>query len=766
MKHFRKVCAVLLAALMVAVMLPSMGLFTPETAAAEVGVIENGNFSQTETLTHSSGGTWVHALYWDQYEWGASVKSGALDVSKDSSIANHIVASQVVAVNTNATYTLTFKVKGGKLNCTSTPCFTYKVLGGTKGDTCNTQLNAGTPNTGSSWTSNSVTITTGSNKYIAIQFIGTGTGSENSQLDDVSLTVVNAGDTDTHAKPSFVDFGNELNRPKSASNNVVTQPSFESTTNAPWNTSTFIKNNLSVANDPDAKDGSKVLLYNNPTTTESWHYFDLDLPAGGNYVLSAWVKSPFLSATNQATASIGIVDPDTNKFFMSGLANYKGHTSTPYLQIRSTATDNQWHLRSVTFFVGAAGTVKIGVYGKQSTLYIDDISVHLVSNGVTYTGDQTGTLSTTNNTSNMYCETAENLVEDCNMVGSVAESYWKQASGWNNGFMSFYDGTDTQGRVLKFNGTGASGKKIYHYIKWIDVEPNTKYTVSFDYRISAKGTGQLRFLDNNIDLPTAFYTLAFSSTTNDWTTKSFTFNSGNYNRIAIAFTDGTGTAYFDDFRVFKTLKEDGSPNGTDVEPEEQVFPELLPSHPDKYISRMEMNGGNLGLGFLFSLESTGVTRNYKFEADYTNGKVEAFLDGASYQLVGAGAVITNNPDVGQNVDSFTLENYDLSYIDDESTTADDNAMNGKVIRINAKYLFYNPENPEHFGYDANLGYAPEIYFAMRITNIPVGKEQTVIYARPYYVFMYGDREIVVYGDIAHESYTPQKDINDGWLEWD
>lgn len=738
MKHFRKVSAVLLAALLVAVMLPSLGLFTPAIDAAEVGVIENGNFSQTETKNHSTGsGTYVQALYWDQYEWGATVKNGALDVSKDSTIANHIVAKQVVAVNTNATYTLTFKVKGGKLNCESTPCFTYKVLGGTKGDTCNTQLAAGTPKTGSSWTSNSVTIPTGSNKYISIQFIGTGTGSENSQLDDVSLTVVNAGDTGTHAKPSFVNFGNALNRPKTASNNVVTQPSFESTTNAPWNTATFIKNNLSVANDPDAKDGSKVLLYNNTTTTESWHYFDLDLPSGGNYVLSAWVKSPFLSATNQGTASIGIIDPDTNKFFMSGLANWKGHTSTPFMQIRSTATDNQWHLRSVTFFVGSAGTVKIGVYGKQSMLYIDDISVHLETNGTTYTGDQTGTLTASNNSSNMYCESENNLIDDCNMTGAKAEKFWTtNASGWNNGFMNF---NKSQER-LEFNGTGASGKKIYHYIKWINVEPNTKYTVSFDYRVTAKGTGQLRFLDNNIDLPTAFKTYSFSSTTSDWTTTSFTFTSGNYNRIAIAFTDGTGTAYFDDFRIFKTA------DGIATEPAEEVFPVLKATHPDKGVSRMEMTEGLLGLAFKFELNCSGITLGGNIDgsynpclANYSNAKVQAFEDNVNYKLIRAGAVMANIASVGQDEEIFTLDNV---------------SSDKRVIDVPAAKMFTaDDENGVSYG--------------VRVINIPEAHKNTIIYARPYYIFEYNDgRQITVYGEIQYESYEPMKDVNDGWMEWD
>ena len=745
MKHFRKVSAVLLAVLLLAVMLPTTGLLVPSTNAAEVGVIENGNFSQYETKTHSSGGNWYKALYWEQYEWAVNASAGYADISKDSSVANHIALSQVVAVNTNATYTLTFKVKGGKLNCESTPCITYKVLGGTKGDTCNMQLNAGTPKTGSSWTSNSVTIETKSYKYIDIQFICTGTGTENSQLDDVSLTVVNAGDTGTHAKPSFVNFGNELNRPKAASNNVVTQPSFESTTNAQWNTSTFIKNNLSVANDPDAKDGSKVLLYSNPTTTESWHTFDLDLPSGGNYVLSAWVKSPYLSATNQGTASIGIIDPDTNKFFMSGLANYKGHTSTPFMQIRSTAMDGHWHLRSVTFFVGSAGTVKIGVYGKQSTLYIDDISVHLETNGKTYTGDQTGTISPSNNSSNKYCVSENNLIVDCNMTGENAQKFWtSNASGWNNGFMNF---NKTQQR-LEFNGTGASGKKIYHYIKWIKVEPNTKYTVTFDYRITAKGTGKLRFLDNNIDLPVSFKEYAFSSTTSDWTETSFTFNSGNYNRIAIAFTDGTGTAYFDDFRFFKTS------DGIATEPEEEVYPKLKPRYPDtKKISRMEMtDSGKLGLAFRFELDATGVvvgdgkTTGELHVGDYTNGKVKAFLDSVDYKLVAAGAVMTNQAEVGQNPDAFKREN-----IQADKT----------VIDVNAKYLL-NTYHKNQLGLSDDV-----ISYAIRITNIPENYSKALIYARPYYVFeLSNGRQITVYGETVWESYEPQKDVNDGWLEWD
>lgn len=730
-----KVLAVLLSVAMLVGIIPAFSVATTVSAAGVAEII-NGGF-ETNDFTGWTSDSYAHSITTSQKKSG----SYSAQFGNHSSVQGDIHAlSQVVAVNTGATYTLNFyhRYKGW---LTSTAGLTVKVLLGNTATTCTSAVVNQTASIGSSWKSNSMQFSTSNYKYAKIQFIIPSNAENDSFVDDISLTVNNAGDTGTHAKPSFVDFGNELNRPKDAASNVVTQPSFESTTGAPWNTSDFIKNYLSVANDPDAKDGSKVLLYNNPGTIESWHYFDLDLPTGGNYVLSAWVKSPYLSATNKGTASIGIIDPDTNKFFMSGLADYKGHTSTPYLQIRSTATDNQWHLRSVTFFVGSAGTVKIGVYGKQSQLYIDDISVHLVTNGTTYVGDQTGTISPSNNTSNMYCEAENNLIADCNMTSVTGENFWKHAaSGWNNGFMNF-NKTDAR---LEFNGTGATGKKIYHYIKWIPVEAGTKYTVSFDYRITAKGSGQLRFLDNNIDLPQAFKTYSFTTATTDWVTTSFTFNSGNYNRIAVAFTDGGGTAYFDDFRIFKT--EDGIA----TEPEEEVYPTLKPNHPDEFVSRQEYvkETGKLGLAFLFNLETSGWTCNeeierYKdgrYDIDYTNATVDAFEDGKAWKLVRAGVVMTNKEEVGQNADEFTLDN-----LQTDKT----------VIDVQAKKAWIPAsESP-------NL-----LSFCMRIINIPDTHKNALIYARPYYIFEYNGREITVYGDIVWDSYEPQKDVNDGWLEWD
>jgi hypothetical protein len=43
-------------------------------------------------------------------------------------------------------------------------------------------------------------------------------------------------------------------------------------------------------------------------------------------------------------------------------------------------------------------------------------------------------------------------------------------------------------------------------------------------------------------------------------------------------------------------------------------------------------------------------------------------------------------------------------------------------------------------------------FAVRVVNVPAANSDTLIYARPYYVFSKGGKEIVVYGDIVSRSY--------------
>ena len=744
MKDFRKACSVLLAVLMVAIMMPSLGALV-YVEAAGAGEVVNGGFDSYTSYTGSSGQTAYKADGWDVRDWGNTLgvtgQSGkGVQISKDSSHKDATQLTQVVPVNTNATYTFSFYTKAGSWTdgCDTAygVCFTYSLdLGTTSGNCTTSVVSKQAPNyNNSNWTQTTYTVTTGSNKYLKIRFIATGEGGSDSYLDTVALNVVNAGDEGTHGKASLTGFATDKNRPNSDSNNYVKEPGFEGTTNAQWNTSAFLTNGVTRVTDDaaGAHSGSAYLkYYRGSVAPGTWSMFEVTCPTAGEYVFSAWVRTPNLSKNNVGKASIGVIDSDTGKF-LTYEGSYDGHYSNKEIQLRSTTPDNQWHLRSVTFYVGANNSnIKIGMYGLTSEMYVDDISIHLLANGVTYSGNQKGSLSASKSSTNKYCESDKNLIADCNMISSAAKDFWSSASGWNLGMMEFAKDPQNaaHGTTLHYKGTNTGSNKLYNYIKFIYVEPNTSYTVSFDYRVAAAGN-QLMFIDNNIDSPQVFHTPSLGSASNSWSTYTFTFNSGNYKRIGIVLRNhASAELYLDDFRFFKTS------DAIATEPAEEVIASLKHTGGEK--SRMETDGGTYGLAFKFALKTTGVTKDNKFVGDLTNATVDALLDGNQYKLVKMGAVMTNNETVGTDEAAFTLDNLkgDMTVID-----------------INAEKLYNVTET--------------ESSYAVRIINIPEKHKGTKIYARPYYVFEFEGKQITVYGDIYADSAVGVPDINDGWLEWD
>ena len=150
-------------------------------------------------------------------------------------------------------------------------------------------------------------------------------------------------------------------------------------------------------------------------------------------------------------------------------------------------------------------------------------------------------------------------------------------------------------------------------------------------------------------------------------------------------------------------------------------------------SRMEMTSDKLGLAFGFGLNIEGLEIINGNVADLTNATVDAFGDGTQYKLVRMGAIVSNNPIVG-------LSDMKLADVDGK-----------KTIDVNAEKL-----------YDLEGTYAQ---FAVRITNIPLANEATVLYARAYFVIEYEGREVVVYDDTQSANYINKYEQNDGVLEW-
>ena len=57
-------------------------------------------------------------------------------------------------------------------------------------------------------------------------------------------------------------------------------------------------------------------------------------------------------------------------------------------------------------------------------------------------------------------------------------------------------------------------------------------------------------------------------------------------------------------------------------------------------------------------------------------------------------------------------------------------------------------------------------YAVRVINIPEANQDTLIFARAYYVYETAEGEqITVYGDIYEANYAGKIEVNDGVLEW-
>lgn len=125
-----------------------------------------------------------------------------------------------------------------------------------------------------------------------------------------------------------------------------------------------------------------------------------------------------------------------------------------------------------------------------------------------------------------------------------------------------------------------------------------------------------------------------------------------------------------------------------------------------------------GVSFRFFLEATGTKINPDRSYVAKSALVERYNNGVQYKLIRVGAVMTNKKDMV----------LDLEHVD-----------GNRVIDIRAGYLCKVTEN--------------SLSFAVRIINIPSQGRNTLIQARPYYVYSDGKEEIVIYGETVGQTYN-------------
>lgn len=124
-----------------------------------------------------------------------------------------------------------------------------------------------------------------------------------------------------------------------------------------------------------------------------------------------------------------------------------------------------------------------------------------------------------------------------------------------------------------------------------------------------------------------------------------------------------------------------------------------------------------GVAFRFFLETDGAEISCDNAYVGYSALIYPYNDDSSYKLVRVGAVMSNEKDPTLDLDHLTARTIDVKA--------------GYLCKVTAE----------------------NISFAVRIINIPSQGYNTVIYARPYYIYSDGKEEFVVYGDAVSRTFA-------------
>lgn len=835
----------------------SLGLLGALLIPAPVAVIAADNLAANGDLELGNTNGWEI----DSAAIDSSVKyAGNYSLKLTATTAYSGAAYKTIPVRKNATVTVSFYYRyasdpGSKLY----HVYTYQGADTNVGPYSNADKSFTKPtgcNGISTWQQVTYTFNSGNYTAVTLKFCPSGNGGTACYIDN--LVVTSEGGDTTEVAPYLTSFGTKMGRPKDVASNVIQNGSFETNAAAQWNNSNFLSGGVQVVEDSTAPEGSHSLYFDGSNLqTPAWHGFLVSVEPYTQYTFSAWVKSPRLSASNNATATFGVANG--NKFLVYEPYNGNGHgaatISTPKMQLMATAPDDEWHLRSVTFYSGSHTTIGIALYGAESQLYLDDIALFKSSNGVEYISPlRTDTLTAGNNSGNQYCADADSLIEGIYMTTNDAQLSWSNNPAWRNGFLSFVSIGGAHGTVLQYTASAHTERQL-HYIDWIDVKPNTSYTLTLDVKRQVAGGGRIALLDDDYDSPKEYYIIPFHTTDGDWVTHSITFNSGVYSCVGFAIVDGGGQVQMDNVRLFEAAKgiavapaegqptlkpvcnstsvmemsggetpltngdfEQGSLFGWDVYQQtvlsaeaaygssygvhlkgdgswgamlEQVNIPVVDGKTYTLTYRYKANrsganvtlkgsttgtqyayewagntawtyvtqtftvegdtalvlnlcgGGNgvaedlyvdnfrlipedsttlLGVAFLMELQGNRIYMDNRHRVNLSSATVNPYEDERAYRLLRMGAVMTNQTAIGEDSSAMVLSNVN----------------NDTVADVPVQYLWDVSEDG--------------CQFAVRVVNVPAANSDTLIYARPYYVFSKGGKEIVVYGDIVSRSY--------------
>ena len=367
-------------------------------------------------------------------------------------------------------------------------------------------------------------------------------------------------------------FGVNINRPISSEANLIKNPGFEST-GGQWNNSTFLKN-AKIVSDKTAPEGNKSLYFDTTSVSEgTWYKFTVNVEKNTDYVLSTWIKGDYLGPDNAGKASFGVFDDELGGF-MVYWDFYRDSSRGSRLdqQLYPTAWDDEWHLRSVSFNSGDQTTLTLALYGYGSQMWLDDIALYEVTDGIKYVSEKAGSyLGYSFYVECATCDPAKSVTKNVRLDDSKS-TFWQTGDGWRNGFLSIADNKYEYGKSLKY--TASANPVGNYYVKWVDIEPNTEYIFSVSVKILKEGKARFSLIEDNVSMPREMMGLELDSEVygSDWFQYSITLKSNAFDKMGIGICDLGGSALFDNIRLFKASdgKEVSDPfkdkNGSTVAP--------------------------------------------------------------------------------------------------------------------------------------------------------------------------------------------------------
>ena len=243
--------------------------------------------------------------------------------------------------------------------------------------------------------------------------------------------------------------------------------------------------------------------------------------------------------------------------------------------------------------------------------------------------------------------------------------------------------------------------------KNIMVEVGKTYKLSFWYKTPKNGLNMtLKDQDNQNTKLAGNYL----SGKQDWTLYEATFESGYVTKLVLNFSGSgkntTDELWIDDIKL-ECLSGD-----------EMDRCEIM---KNSGTSIRDVDDNHRGLAFRFAVNVTGAQFANGNQYVSGSGSMKLFkYDEAIGTLIEAGAIVSNNAAVGDNL---TMDDVDGK----------------KTIKIPAKYMTDYEDNGDMF-------------FAVRIVNIPDEGVATQIYARPYYTYEINGEQVTIYGDTNNDSY--------------